>query len=157
MAPVLARLDVSTVAAGKQQLVHARRRPRAHAHLPVPGTGSAIRLPFSSQFLGGNGSRRLTHNAAAGEKSAADHAAGALEDELRKEHSGDAAAATSPASSRDNHSAPQQTEVTADTNDSDKEKTNDPARDVCIKAGLLGYNHGGGGPLEPGAGPHYNH
>uniref|UniRef100_A0A0E0EII2 Uncharacterized protein n=1 Tax=Oryza meridionalis TaxID=40149 RepID=A0A0E0EII2_9ORYZ len=156
--PALARLDVSTVAAGagKQQLVHARRSRRpAHAHrLPVPGAGSAIRrLACSSPFLGGsNGSRRLKHNAAAGEKSAADHAAGALEDELiQKENSGDAAAGASPPSSCDNHSAPQQIEVTADTNDGDKEKTNGPARDVHIKAKLLGYN------LEPGSGPHYNH
>ena len=111
--PALARLDVSTVAAGagKQQLVHARRRRRpAHAHrLPVPGAGSAIRLACTSPFLGGsNGSRSLKHNAAAGEKSAADHAAGALEDELiQKENSGgDAAAGASPPSSCDNHGAP---------------------------------------------------
>uniref|UniRef100_A0A0E0QEX5 Uncharacterized protein n=1 Tax=Oryza rufipogon TaxID=4529 RepID=A0A0E0QEX5_ORYRU len=156
--PALARLDVSTVAAGagKQQLVHARRRRRpAHVHrLPVPGAGSAIRLACSSPFLGGsNGSRSLKHNAAAGEKSAADHAAGALEDELiQKENSGgDAAAGASPPSSCDNHGAPQQIEVTADTNDGDKEKTNGPARDVHMKAKLLGYN------LEPGSGPHYNH
>uniref|UniRef100_J3MQS7 Uncharacterized protein n=1 Tax=Oryza brachyantha TaxID=4533 RepID=J3MQS7_ORYBR len=100
MAPVVARLHVPTIAGEQQQLLllHARRRPAGQAHLSVvPGTGGAVVIPLvcsSGPFLirsNGVTHRRLRCNPAAAAFPVGDDddkPAGALGDELHKEHSG---------------------------------------------------------------------